>query len=536
MLRIKHLTVVLSIFAGLLLGNTAMALRVIPLEIANKGDAKRLVIYVGINGGQPFPYLFDTGSAGFNASYFNGNYTGPGENPFDWKFSSYYEGFEPKDSYAGTFYTDGVGDLIKPCYVEQIEIYNPYDLSTPAVILKANEVNPDSEGFIVNQLWQILEPVQNNETPDWTDRGKYQFVFKKDFRQNLKQGLAPFTDGLYGTFGAGMFTGYNTSNPDTTVDFINSSVLGQATTSGYAVVANANATAAYVILDINEPVFLDQFDTVLEWVMNGNTPYAFPNSQANSGIEYGVGEFTIMLSQDNNDPVSWSVPVSIDTGTPEYTLHYSGNATGQQNLENNYIAADTTETIKAGVEATVHGTTANAASYRYTVTYNTAFFTTDHTTVSTGESGDSTLGVGFFLNNAITYNLASRRTRYTPDNIGLPPSINPSAGVLPKALRNSIPFGNKHFLSPWLGMLVKFESDAFLYTLNMGWVWPDPAGTEAGTWLWSNNLNSWLWGSMATGHFLYMDSLSKWIYAVSSPGGGSFYLADGTQDWVYVSD
>jgi hypothetical protein len=60
---------------------SARAQQDIPLSLETIGNSQRLVIYAGINGGVAEPYLFDTGSSGFNAAYYNGTYTGVRHQP-----------------------------------------------------------------------------------------------------------------------------------------------------------------------------------------------------------------------------------------------------------------------------------------------------------------------------------------------------------------------------------------------------------------------------------------------------------------------
>jgi hypothetical protein len=62
-----------SALVGLLLGASAPAAMAqsldIPLQLEQGGSGPILVINVGINGQQAYPYLFDTGSTAFNAEY-----------------------------------------------------------------------------------------------------------------------------------------------------------------------------------------------------------------------------------------------------------------------------------------------------------------------------------------------------------------------------------------------------------------------------------------------------------------------------------
>src|SRR5258705_8998908 len=61
-----------SVLAAFILVGTTVSVEAqvaIPLQYMQLGESWRMAINVGINGGAPKPYLFDTGSSLFNAAY-----------------------------------------------------------------------------------------------------------------------------------------------------------------------------------------------------------------------------------------------------------------------------------------------------------------------------------------------------------------------------------------------------------------------------------------------------------------------------------
>ncbi len=370
--------------------------RVIPLSLETIDDSQRLVIYVGINGGVALPYLFDTGSAGFNAAYYKGSYTGPKPNPAAWKATSTISK-NAKVSYGTA--TKGLSYILNAVTVPSIQIYGKSDLTTPVVDLVAKDIYPQSKGFVIGQV-----------TDQTFHSGK-----PSSFKSNLREGKPPLESGLYGTFGAGLFTGDNTSG---SAPYVNASVLGQCTQTGWAVVANGGAGAAYAILGLMDAV-RSQFTSSAPWTASGND-HPFPNSYAVGGTEFGGGQFAFTLTDPagKNTPVSWTSGTLLDTGTPNNGLNYSG----EQAALDPYETANPPQ-VDAGYAISVTGEAKGAGVYSFATTAGASPVTYD-ASIGAGQT-TSTVGIGFFLRNSVAFDLENQQTLYTDSVVMAAPVAAP---------------------------------------------------------------------------------------------------------------
>lgn len=355
-------------------------------------NSQRLVIYAGINGGAPKPYLFDTGSAGFNAAYYDGPITGNGTNTTNWTFSSTIS------TNATVSYGGGLHYNLNAVTVSSIEIYDPHHLSVVKACLTAPG---NSAGFTIGQ-------VTNAYGSDATQ-----------FTQNLQNGLAPLDSGLYGTFGAGMFVGLNTSGSNS---YLNASVLGQASVSGWAVVANAASPRVYLGLD---SFIRSQFDSAVPW--NGLSVDEFPITNANSGIEYGDGIFDFTLSGNGAPPVQWTQPVMLDTGTANNL--FNAPSSNQAVLDDYYYVTNGSTLVGPGFDMEIKGHPSGSGTYDF-VTDDLAPLQTSSVTLNADNTDHSTIGIGFFLNKSVAFDLENMQTLYTSNTV-IP---EPSALVLLQAV------------------------------------------------------------------------------------------------------
>ncbi len=184
-------------------------------------DLYRLVINVGINGGAPKPYLFDTGSSLFNATY------GP-----EW-----WNGFSTGSTNQGVpasttlpqnvryTYGDGGGYIGNLIQMPLLSFYAPGS-STAVASLSA------SPGYQINAVYQHNLPGGSSQSfPGYFDTTS----------------TPPVENALYGTFGAGNFATPNFSAGG----FVTGGVLGQTILSGvaaqgYVVSANGQPNPANV--------------------------------------------------------------------------------------------------------------------------------------------------------------------------------------------------------------------------------------------------------------------------------------------------
>jgi hypothetical protein len=367
------------------------AQNLIPLSLETIGSDQRLVVYVGISGGSAKPYLFDTGSPGFNAAY----YSGPGANGTDWDFGSTI-------SLGSTVtYGSNLEYTLNAVQVSSLHFYAKHDLSTPVATLLAPH---GSGGLIIGQVTNATGTGANN------------------FLSNLEQGLAPLDSGLYGTFGASLFTGNNATG---SAPYINSSVLGQTTTTGWAVVANDPSADPHVIHGLNAQI-RDQFSSSVAWTSLSAHNYPFSNARA--ATEYGGGEFDFTLSGAGSEPnISWKNGVLLDTGTENNNLN-APNAE-LDSLRDYYWTTHEGALVKAGNTISMRadpGVGNQEFSFQTTtgdpvVTYNVKV-KADATT-----NNHSTAGISFFLGNSVAFDLENQQTLYTSNVVVVP---EPNAFVL----------------------------------------------------------------------------------------------------------
>ena len=373
----------------------AQSPQVIPLSFQNVSGQDRLVIYAGINGSAALPYLFDTGSAIFNAAYYNGPYTGPGTNPTAWTYSSTL-------STGATYGYSNFHYTLNAVTVQTIEIYAaPTDVS-PTLVLSATSINPSSVGFTIGQVTNTSMTYSHGAS----------------FESNLAQGIAPFTNAtnspFYGTFGAGIFS---TTNSSGSASFVTGSVLGQSTTTGWAVVATESTP--YAILGLDEGI-RTQFSSSTDWSGTGNS---FPNSGTTSGTEFGAGSFSMTLS-GTGAPIHWTnTGILLDTGTANNMFNATGVDAGE--LDRYYADVDA-DVIAAGNQIEMVGLSPGPGSYSFTTT-NAANPVTYNVTMEGTTAPHSTVGINFFLNNSVAFDFENRKTFYTPSTVVVP---EPSTATL----------------------------------------------------------------------------------------------------------
>ncbi|MEI8309589.1 MAG: PEP-CTERM sorting domain-containing protein [Verrucomicrobiota bacterium] len=370
----------------------------IPLYLETIDNQQRLVIYLGINNLQNTQgnnvvhrYLFDTGSSGFNAAYYTG---ADATNSSKWGYSSTVSS-NATISYATANYT------LNAVTVPSIQVYHKTSFATPAFNLLSNASNPGSTGYTIGAITDTTFPLNSSYST---------------FQDALQAGAAPLASGLYGTFGAGMFTGENHSG---TASFVVGSVLGQSTDTGWAVVANTGAAHPYAILGLTGSI-AQQFDSRVSWNSQGTHPY--PNHPDGTPF-YGGTEFDTNFDFSVTDgsvlPVTWSTPTLLDTGTAGNAIfdpaaYTSLNADGLINGAGR---------IPSGSQFEATGATAGDGTYLFTTDNNyfvdgtqvhTREITPNDFTTNggTGPAG-TTLGINFFLNNSVAFDLANQQTLYT---------------------------------------------------------------------------------------------------------------------------
>ncbi len=397
----------------LFLGGGGSSVAQIPLTLktvpdGSGGHRQQLWIYLGINnhtsGGVPVvrPYLFDTGSAMFNAAYYNG----AGENPNKW--------IPDATLLPNTTYSYGAGvDTLNVVTVSSIQVYQNATSTSAIYSFSPTAINPTSSGYVMGQVTDTTMAL-NPSYPS--------------FKDALEANASPYVSGVFGTFGAGMFTGKVGPEGNKVVV---GSILGQSTTEGWAIVANTPSTShPFVILGLDETT-RSQFSSSVKWESTGQQLDRFPNSNAISGEEFDtVFNFSVVNGQED---VPWTTATLLDTGTADTNiydttahgeLHTAGLLSSGSVLNGSTFSATGTSLLNSN-QPTSFTTDSNLQVDGFTVPTRNVF--------SFNQNGASnqpvtTVGINFFLNNSVAFDLENRETLYTSQVVPEPTSL--ALGIL----------------------------------------------------------------------------------------------------------
>jgi hypothetical protein len=351
----------------------------IPLNLTYSSSGVLLTINVGIGGQAPQSYIFDTGSQVFLAQYSSA------------AFGSVPSSMNGLPTGVSQIYGCGCGYTYNLVGVPSLTFYPTATSTSGGVTLNAVTPSGAASTFTIG----AITADQNISVPDSPVAGVY--------------------GGDYGVFGAGNFAYSATGTNNITVT--TGGVLGQAvvpgTTAGYVVAANGQPLSSLNTggspvpeASVNGPQVVGQSVTSCSpCVMTGLTPallaqfapvntmaaspgQAFPNSDAPSSNEYGITT-NVSLSAPGQTTLSWHAPTLLDTGTNSYYVN-GGNSL-------NY-APYGGATVNPGTTLTVGGT-AIIVNQQSNSPYNT--FTNSQT-------NSNLIGLGFFLQNSVLYNLAGQ--------------------------------------------------------------------------------------------------------------------------------
>jgi autotransporter-associated beta strand protein len=214
------------------------------------------------------------------------------------------------------------------------------------------------------------------------------------------------------------------------------------------------------------PALLAQFQPMntIHWSPQPlNDPQTFPNSNAPSSFEYGI-RMNFTASAPGGPTVTWSSqPTLLDTGTPtnqpnSTTADVSGLAT--------YNSATGKYDLRRGTTFTVSGTASGATpvsdqvfptgSYPYASPYDVA--------VGSG-SNRNIVGVSFFLENSVLFDLAGQAVGYT-SNFVTDTNITTSAAAPLVVGSDSVPLGLAGIISGPGGVSITNSGSATLSGTN----------------------------------------------------------------------
>ncbi len=395
----------------------------IPLGLMAVDNAYyRLTINVGINGGTPQLYMFDTGSAPFAAAF----------NPHTWGGfagqTSVPTSPFPKGNNVFYCYGGGVDCSTGNIYGNRLQIQS---LTIPG----ASQVLTANPGYAVDAIYQLNYGDKTLSFPSYFNTPNAPPPFRELF--------GPF----YGVFGAGNFT-------QGTLGGIlgQTMVTGSDITQGYVVAANGQSNPASPVnapQRVNgqtvtvggqtravtpcspcvtvglTPQMLGQFAPVGPPGTSGqagvipmpaagffNNPYApIGTASGNNASLQDGAKFTISLAPrgTTTPAVTSTKPTLLDTGTPSNSLSNS--------LDNRAVSSR--GNVIDGVTLTATATTGTDSHTPVTGLVPSTSVMTNGATPNTYDgsfegSNSNILGIGFFLQNSVMYDLSNNAIAYTP--------------------------------------------------------------------------------------------------------------------------
>ena len=440
----------------------------IPLQLVESTGGVRLTINVGIGGGNPRTYLFDTGSAPFNAFYSPSAFGSVPSN------MSAPTALFPNGLPTGVNYSYGSGYTYTGNFVGVPSLTFYPNASVPAnsptgVTLNAITPSGAPSAFVMNAIYNRSGHGSSGPIVGPTE------------------GIPGVFGGLYGIFGAGDFadtaTGHNPGIPGVTANTTRAafgSVLGQAvipgTTAGYVVAANGQPLASLQTGTIvnpgayaNGPQVGQTVTSCSPCVMLGLTPAllaqfrpmnttpwdtpttTFPNSHAPGSTEFGIN-MKFATAGGGQPTASWTGPTLLDSGTPFYNLHAETVAHSH--------------TLNQGATLMVSGTSNGALPRSITAYKEGSFPYAAPYSASVGNGSNlSTIGIGFFLQNSVLFNLSGQAVGYTP-NFVTDTNIVTTNGAPLVIGSNSVPLGLAGIISGTDGVSVMPGGSATLSGAN----------------------------------------------------------------------
>jgi len=402
----------------------------IPLDVISESGGgaayDRLGINVGVNGATPEEYIFDTGSTAFNIDVGSGSAGQP------WFPLVSGVPVVPTAPALNLYGNGTYGNLGANSSVASVQFYNSSSnsqvvsftnaqglpvLINQGAVATTSSLGGDQQGAQVgyylpayNYAYTFAEIAAAQAAGPVNTQGEVPIYLDTTWQQNLNQGIGPEDGGtykLFGIFGSG--------------EFGNNSILGNLTTSGYIVAANAELGSPqncsgcdHVILNLT-PALRAQFVSLVPW--NGGSQGTFPLS----GAPVSANQFDLAFAYTlNGGKYSATLQTLLDSGTPTIYLNDAGLLAGETTA--GHVDASGNEI--AGVTLTMTGS-APGAQPTSILTGNDS--SGDQSNVVTpGPSSDATpgqalYGISFFFNNSVMYDLQNQETGYTPFFV----SINP---------------------------------------------------------------------------------------------------------------
>lgn len=370
----------------------------------------RLTINVGVNGGPAQKYIFDTGSDQFNAVLGQ-------QDTSRWpNVNQAYEYLYGNNGWGGywlqrkqitdlTYYTDDA---------------TPIPVATPG---------SNNKGYVIGQVEHLLldHPQQAGQKPFKVIDGKAYYI-DLGAEKNIISGRPTEEKHFYGTFGVGDFLFTDAKgNPN------GGSPFSTITKTGFIVAGNDNTNengttlspgcAPCTILNLT-PSLRAQFDTQVPWVptrSEGDITH-FPNSGAPASSQH-EGRFKYAFTLNINGQSSTvelpaealSGAILFDTGNPTHAtidskkvgdiLEQHGVKFDKDGENNTSVTALTLQPVDTNGQKVGNGITLQGSG--------------DNRLIIARDSSDTktwniTMGIGFFTQYSVMYDLQNQLTAFTP--------------------------------------------------------------------------------------------------------------------------
>jgi autotransporter-associated beta strand protein len=418
-------------------------------------DNTRLFIYVGINGGAAKPYLFDTGSTLFNAAYnpswwpgYAPTTNGAPSSSLPTGVSYYYLGRNQPATY--------VGNIVQ---APLLTFYQPNSLTSVYSQITSNS------GFQINAVYASPK----NNIPSLATY----------FANNSNP---PFDNNMiYGTFGAGNFTSSESASSGT---YLAGGVLGQAVTpgmiaQGYVVSANgqANPTNAGSTI-VNSPISGNSTVTVGGQQVNlcspcvslGLTPAVLGQfmpvgpPSANPAL---IGAMRTARGT-NPFPVSGN-PSSTQEGITIRATLNGGTVTTAALLDTGTVNLGINQNLIGGAAGSTLVVVGADAQGNLIVALPTSSMTLTSTGVYSRNTqtayANMTLGLGFFMQNSVLYDLSDGLLSWTPYFVTAQPLVTTANGPLIIGASN-VMLGLAGVISGPGGVIINSGGNAQLSAIN----------------------------------------------------------------------
>ncbi|MCW7606414.1 MULTISPECIES: autotransporter outer membrane beta-barrel domain-containing protein [Serratia] len=384
-----------------------------PISIPLGHLEDRLTINVGVNGGPAQKYVFDTGSDQFNAALGQQDTSRlPNVNQaYDYLYGS------GNNTWGGYW--------LQRKQVTSLTYYTSDDNPTPVVTPDSND-----KGYVVGQIEHFLsdKPVPKEQLPFKKLGDKFYYI-DLAAEKALKAGKPIEEKYFYGTFGVGDFLFKDAKdNPN------GGSPFATVTSTGFIVAGNDNSgengktlspgCAPCSILHLT-PSLRAQFDTLVPWAPTrdeGDITH-FPNSGAPASSQH-EGQFKYAFTLNINGKESkidlpgeaLSGAILFDTGNPSHVTIDSQKL--GDILEKNGVkfSGDEAKTARI-VDLTLQPVDVNGQKVGngLLLTENS-----DQDLLVINKDGSDkntwnmTLGIGFFLQYAVMYDLQNQLTAFSP--------------------------------------------------------------------------------------------------------------------------